>query len=199
MSAFTRALFRISRWIAGRNRAEWLDAMAAEAEAIKGDSTAWALGCLWAAAKDRFARDWWFGVAIILAPPLMFCWKGAVFFSTNSLMEEHRIAQWFAVALWILSPFPIACLFGQIRQGRSLYFALAGLFILAEFGPILLMWIDFGLSPIQFFSAGEVNWYKADPNVRIGPLVGITLDALVWLAGAWLGSLTRRRATRVSG
>jgi hypothetical protein len=196
---FTRALFRVARWIAGRARTEWLDAMAAEAEAIKGDSKAWALGCLWASIKDRFARDWWFAVAVVLALPLLFLWKGAVFFSTASLMTEHRIAPWFAVALWILCPFPIVCLFGQIRRGRSLYLSLLLLFISLELGPLLLLWMVSGMSPVAFFSAGQVNWYKADPSDRIGPLIGITLDALVWLAGAWLGSLMRRRARVASG
>jgi hypothetical protein len=193
MNAFTRAAFAISRCIAGRDRADWLDAMAAEAESISGDSTAWALGCLWAAAKDRLARDWWFAVAILLAASLAFLWKGAVFFSTSSLLTEHRMAPWFAVMLWILSPLPIACLFAQIRQGRSLYLALAFLFLTVEFGPLLVLWIVSGMSPLAFFSGEQVNWYKADPNVRIGPPTGITLDALVWLAGAWLGSFTRRR------
>ena len=193
MNAFSRFLFAIARTIGGLERREWIAAMETEAASIKGDQTDWAMGCIWASIKDRLARDWWFIVAIILAPPFLFFWKVAIFFSTNSLLAEGRIAPWFAVTLWILSPFPIACLFGQIRRGLSLYLTLTVLFALAELGPLLLMWIEFGLSPTAFFSATHVYWYKADPSVRVGPLIGVTLDLLVWLAGAWFGSLMRRR------
>jgi hypothetical protein len=198
MSSFNRALFRISRWIAGRDRREWADAMAAEGASTDSNSTAWALGCLWASFKDRAARDWWFVLAILLLPALFFVFKTTVFFWTISLLNEHRISAWLTVTFWILTPLPIAFLLGLMRRGVPLYVGFAIVFAIAEFGMCIFMWLKFGLSPLIWFGP-QSNWYKADPNVRIGPLVGITLDALVWLAGAWLGSFTRRRATRVSG
>jgi hypothetical protein len=193
MNAFSRTLFRAARWIAGRDRREWVEAMTAEAASTDADSTAWALGCLWASIQDRAARDWWFALAILVLPALFFFWKTTVFFWTSSLLIDHRIAPWLAVTLWILTPLPIAFLLGLMRRGLSLYVGLAIVFAIAEFGIFLFLWVKAGISPLTFFSAEHVNWYKADPGVRIGPALGITLDVLVWVAGAWLGSLTRRR------
>jgi hypothetical protein len=54
-----------------------------------------------------------------------------------------------------------------------------------------MLWISFVMSPLNWFGP-DVNWYKADPGVRIGVAEGITLDLLVWMAAAWLGSRVRK-------
>jgi len=197
MNAFTRALFRIGRWIAGRDRAEWLDAMAAEAEAIKGDSTAWALGCFWAAAKDRFARDWSFAVFVLLLPVVVSLWKLYVFFATSSLQFEQQIPDWLAVACWILSPFPFAVLVPLVRAGRSALIAVAIAFLAVEAVPVVMM-LNLGVAPSQFFGP-NFNWYKCDPGVRIGLVDGIAVDFAAWATAFWLGSALRRRFVRLRG
>ena len=105
MNSFSQALFCIARWIAGRARAEWVEAMAAEAASTDGNSTGWALGCLWASVKERAARNWSFVALILLLPAVVLWWKLEVFFTTSSLLNEQRITDRFAVTCWILSPF----------------------------------------------------------------------------------------------
>lgn len=106
MNPFSRAMFATARFIAGSGRAEWVNAMAAEADSMDGDSTAWALGCLWASVVDRLARDWWLPAAVVLLPLVMSFWKGMIFFATSDMIAHRRIPDWLAVSSWILSPFP---------------------------------------------------------------------------------------------
>jgi hypothetical protein len=196
MNRLTRAIFAIARAVAGRARAEWLDAMTAEAASLDGDSTAWALGCLWAAIRDRAARDWWFAAALLILPPCAIFWKATVFFWTSSLLVSQQIPAKLAVASWVLSPFPLPFMFALWRPGRRAYVTAVIGFLAVEVYPVTLMWVKFGVSPLVWLGPNS-NWYKADPNVRIGPAAGLTLDLLVWLSAAWLGSKLRRRsATR---
>jgi hypothetical protein len=198
MNAFTRFLLRIARWVAGSQRAEWINAMEAEAASANGHSTAWAAGCLWASTKDRLERDIWILLAILILPICAILWKEKVFFATSDLLVRQRISPWFAVALWIVSPLPIAFLLGLIRPKRSTYLIVAASYLLVEFAPLLLLWIGAGVSPLDFFSAGQVNWYKADPDVRLGPAAGLTCDLLIWLAGTWLGMRSRQLASQTA-
>lgn len=195
MSRITGILLKIARLVAGPARSEWIDAMAAEAEAINDGSTGWALGCVWAAVKGRFARDWWVVAAIVILPAAVLWCKMTIFFTTSSLLAEQQISPSLAVIFWIVSPFPIAALFAFWRNGRAAYLAAAIAFFLVELFPALSMWLYFGLSPAAWFGP-NVNWYKADPGVAIGPAAGIALDALVWLGALWLGSSLGRRLTR---
>jgi hypothetical protein len=164
--------------------------MEAEAQSIVGDSTLWAMGCVWASLKDRFARDWWFVPAVILLPIAVFMWKTTVFFSTSSWVIHQRIPGWMAVTSWIASPFPLVLLFAWWRQGILSRVAVAISFIAIESVPLWMFW-QIGLSPAEWFGP-NVNWYKCDPNIRIGVAGGITLDCLAWLAALWLGSRLRR-------
>lgn len=193
MKPFSRAMFATARFIAGSGRAEWVNAMAAEADSMDGDSTAWALGCLWASVVDRLARDWWLPAAVVLLPLVMSFWKGMIFFATSDMIAHRRIPDWLAVSSWILSPFPFAALFAFWRRGRSAYVAIALSFVITEAFPLLLMW-RMGFSPSEWFGP-HLNWYKCDPDIRIGAAPGIALDLLTWLAAVWLGSFLRRRAS----
>lgn len=194
MNPFSRAIFATARFIAGRARSEWIDAMAAEAESIDGHSTAWALGCLWASVKDRISRDWWFPATLVLFPIILFWWKGTIFFATSDMVAQHQIPAWLAVSCWILSPFPLASLFVFWRSGRSAYVAAALSFVIVEAFPLLVMW-RMGLSPSEWFTP-HLNWYKCDPDIRIGAAPGIALDFLTWLTAVCLGSFLRRRISR---
>jgi hypothetical protein len=198
MTGPTRFLLRIARWIAGRRRSDWVDAMEAEAASAGNGSTAWALGCVWAAAKDRFARNAWVLVAVLILAACAMYWKTKLFFATSDLLVHQRISPWFAIALWIASPLPIAFLLGLLRPRRSTYLMVAAIYLVIEFAPLLLLWVGAGISPLEFFSARQVNWYKADPGARVGPAVGLTCDLVVWLAGAWLGMHSRRAANRTA-
>ena len=195
MNQFSRAVFRIARFIAGSERAEWIDAMTAEAATLEGDCASWAMGCLWASIKDRSARDWWFPLAVTLVPICVVLWKMKIFFWTASLLAQNSISDWAAVTCWILSPFPIAFAFALWRQGVLAYVAVAICFTIVEALPLAFLWMAVG-SPIALFGP-NVNWYKADPGIRIGVVEGIALDLLVWLAAVWLGSRIGRRRTTI--
>jgi hypothetical protein len=195
MTGTSRFLLRVARWIGGSARAEWVDAMEAEAGSMMGNSASWAVGCVWASMKDRFARDWWFVAAILLLPACALYLKATVFFWTSELLVHSRISPLLAVATWVLSYFPLPFLLAQWRPGRPAYVATVIGFLVVELFPIVLMWVKFGVSPLIWLGPNS-NWYKADPNVRIGPAPGLALDLFVWLSAAWLGSTLRRLASR---
>lgn len=194
MTSTSRFLLRLARCIAGPERGDWIDAMEAEAAAANGASTTWAIGCLWASIKDRLARDWWFPAVVLLLPVIMFWWKSTIFFATNDMVFQHRIPAWLAVSCWVLSPFPLAFLIALWRREKSAYLAVALAFILVESFPLLMMW-RMGV-PLGRWFGPNVNWYKFDPDIRIGLLPGITLDLLAWIAAVWLGSTLRRKVAR---
>lgn len=197
MTGLSRFFLRIARWVAGRGRAEWVDAMEAEAASAGNGSTAWALGCACAAAKDRLARNSWVLVAVLILAVCAMYWKTKLFFATSDLLVHQRISPWLAIALWIASPLPIAFFLGLLRPRRSTYLIVTAIYLVIEFAPLLLLWVGAGVSPLEFFSARQVNWYKADPGARVGPAAGLTCDLLVWLAGAWLGMHSRRAASSI--
>jgi hypothetical protein len=194
MTWMSRFLMGIARAIAGRARIEWLDAMEAEVRSADLGSTTWAIGCVWAALKDRMIRDRWFFGAVLLLSACDYYWKTAVFFSTSSLLVKGWIPDWLTMALWIVSPFPIAFFFGRMRQGPSAYAALAISLALAEFTPFLIAWLKFGISPLVWFDPHS-NWYKAGDNLAMAPVPGLACDILVWIGAAWLGSHSVRKAT----
>jgi hypothetical protein len=184
MNAFIRALFRAARWIAGRDRAEWLDAMAAEAESIKGDSTAWAIGCLWASLKDRIKREWKFALAVVLLPLGVIAVTFALFFPVVELSELLGLPVWSFIVVNLLAPCPFAFVLGRMRPGLGSYAALPISFAICELTPLFVMWIEFGTSPLAFFGP-KGHWYN------MSPAAGLSCAFAVWLAGAWLGSRTR--------
>jgi len=190
MTALSRFLLRAAAAIAGRDRADWLEAMAAETAAADEDSTKWAAGCLWAAIKDRVARDWWVFPTVVLLPFVAFVWKSLVFFSTASLLTRQEIPAWFAVACWIFSPFPIALLFMRWRNGTPAYLVIAMSFVVVESIPLLMFW-EMGVPPSAWFGP-NVHSYQADPDIAFSMQAGMGLDFLVWFAAAWLGSAWRR-------
>lgn len=196
MNPLSRAIFATARVIAGSERSEWIDAMAAEAESMDGRSTAWTLGCLWASVKDRISRDWWFPATLVLFPIILFWWKGTIFFATSDMVAQHRIPAWLGVSCWVLSPFPLASLFAFWRGGRSAYVAAALSFLIVEAFPLLFMW-RMGLPPSEWFTP-HLNWYKCDPDIRIGAAPGIALDFLTWLSAVCLGSFLRGRISRAA-
>lgn len=187
MTGISRFLLRIARWIAGSERAEWIDAMEAEAESIAGESTAWAIGCVRAALKDRILREWRFLAAILLLPICIYLVQFALFFPIVWLGRQAGLPNWTFVAFDLFLPFPFAFLLGRIRPGLPAYFALPISFAIAVFFPLIVFSIQFGTSPLAFFGPGGTFYMMT-------PWVGLSCSLFVWLAGVWLGSRSGRAA-----
>jgi hypothetical protein len=186
MTWISRLLLRIARWIGGPVRAEWLNAMTAEAASIHGDSTVWAIGCAWASFKDRLTREWRFLLAILLLPVAVYVIGFAIFFPVVWLSHAIGLPNWTFVAVNLLLPLPFAFVLGRIRPGLPAYLALPVCFAISVFFPLVIFWIKFGKpSPFSWFGDGA-TWYM------MSPAAGLSCSLLVWLTGTWLGSRSRR-------
>lgn len=185
MSALRRFLFGVARRIAGKERREWVEAMEAETASIDGDSTGWAIGCVWAAAKDRLAREWRFILAILMFPVGAYLFSFALFIPTAWLFTHGWIPGWVSVGSALLSPLPFAYLIGRMRPGMRAHIAVSISFLIGLFTPLTVFWVMFDKSPFSWFGE-DSTWYM------MGPLAGLTCAFLVWQAGAWLGSRSHR-------
>ena len=177
----TAWLLRLTRWIAGRARAEWADAMAAEAEAAGAQSTSWALGCVGATLRDRVARERRFMTSVLLIPVAALVFT-AIWFFAVAWMWRHADLPGFAFAAFMASaPLPFAYLLGAIQSRRAALLAAPICFLLYQGIPLIAFWIEFGKPP--------VSWFSADVTVyNLSALPGYSLGLSVWLIGAWLGS-----------
>jgi hypothetical protein len=194
MNLFSRILFRAARWIAGSERAEWIDAMEAEAASAGAQSTAWAIGSLWASTKDRVVRERAFLGAILLfvAGPFLlgmlliypegWAWR-------QPWLHQHSVAEWLFQHSGLLNYVPFAFLLGRLRPGRPAYIAAAISFPLAEFIPLFIFWLKFGGSFLAWFGPGA-TWYM------FSPLVGLSAAFALCLVGVWLGSRSRHQIRR---
>jgi hypothetical protein len=192
MTKISRTLLQLARGVAGPQRAEWIEAMKAEAASAGGDSTPWAIGCLWAAIKDRFVRERAFLGAILLfvAGPYLtmmllifpegWAWR-------QPWLHQHSVAEWLFQHSGVLYYLPFAFLIGRMRPGRTAYAAAAICFPLAEFVPLFIFWLKFGGSLLAWFGP-NATWYM------FSPAVGLAAAFAVCLAGVWLGSHSRRAA-----
>jgi hypothetical protein len=191
MTATSRFLLRLARWIAGSERAEWIDAMQAEAVSIRGDSTRWAIGCVWAAFSDRFVRERRFlgaALLVVVGPMLLemlllypegWAWR-------QPWLHQHPVAEWLFQHSGLLNFLPFVFLLGRSRPGRGAYVAAIICFPLAEFVPLFIFWLKFGGSFLAWFGPGA-TWYM------FSPAVGLSAALAVCLFGVWLGSRSRRR------
>jgi hypothetical protein len=187
MTSLTRFLFRFARMIAGRDRREWVDAMEAEAASAGGESDLWAAGCLWAAIKDRFAREWRFVLAVLLLPIASYGVQLILFFPVVWLSQKLGLPRWTFIAVNAALPLALAFVLGRMRPGLGAYLALPLSFAIWVMAPLVVFWISFGDSPFSWFGS-NATWFM------MPPLVGLSCAFLVWLAGAWLGSRSRRVA-----
>jgi hypothetical protein len=193
MNFFSRALFRFARFVAGRDRSEWMDAMAGEAGAIEGDSSSWALGCVWAAMKERLRAERWFlgaitglPVAAIVLQQLLFF---PIFFGSQALGLPAETFVWIFLCLG----FPLGFILGRrMRPGRALAAAFLCGAMLAWLN-VVFFWILFGQGP-------EI-WFKGNAHVYdMTPILGWSVNTILWVAGAGIAVLTRRSPPdRVSG
>ena len=192
MTGASSFLLHLARWIAGPERAEWIDAMQAEAVSIRGDSTSWSIGCLWAAIRDRFVRERRFlGAALLVAvgPMLLemvlvypegWAWR-------QPWLHQHPVAEWLFQHSGVLDYLPFMFLLGRTRPGRPAYVAALVGFPIAVLFPLVIFWMKFGTSPLAFFGPGATLY-------MFTPAVGLAAGVLVSLAGVWLGSRSGRAA-----
>jgi len=186
MSRTSLFLLQLARWIAGRDRREWADAMEAEALLSESHSTGWAAGCLFASARDRLAREWPFVAAVLLFPICSFLLSLALFFPLSWLWLNHLIPGWISVGSALFAPLPFAILLGRIYPGRRAYSAVPISFVIAMTTPLMVFWWKFGKSPF--------SWFGHDSTLyMMTPAAGLTCGFLVWLLGAWIGSHMSRR------
>lgn len=192
MTRTSLLLLRVARWIAGTERAEWIEAMKAEAVSIRGDSTAWAVGCVWAAFRDRVVRERRFlgaALLVVIGPMLLemlllypegWAWR-------QPWLHQHPVAEWLFQHSGVLDYLPFMFLLGRARPGVPAYVAALIAFPLAEFLPLVIFWMKFGMSPLAFFGPGATIY-------MFTPAVGLAGAVLVSLIGIWLGSRSGRRA-----
>lgn len=187
MTGTTRILLGVARWIAGPERAEWADAMESEAASAGANSATWAAGCLIASFKDRLRQESRFLAAVLLFPFCILGLGALTFFPIVELSQIAGLPGWTFIVVDLLLPLPFAFALGRLRPGRAAYLALPVSFFLCQMSPLLLMWIEFGTSPLSFFGP-KGHWYN------MSPAAGLSCAFLVWVAGAWLGSRSARRA-----
>lgn len=192
MTGTSRFLLRLARWIAGPTRAEWVNAMQNEAVSIRGDSTSWALGCVWAAFRDRLVRERRFlgaALLVVVGPMLLemlllypegWAWR-------QPWLHQHPVAEWLFQHSGVLNYLPFMFFLGRSRPGRAAYVAALIAFPIALFLPLVIFWMKFGTSPFAFFGPGATLY-------MFTPGVGLACALLVSLAGLWLGSRSARRA-----
>lgn len=184
MTPASRFLLRIARVIAGRERADWVDAMAAEADYTE-ETAGWAFGCLFASAKDRLRREGRFLLAVLAFPLGAYLLELATFYPVAWLLRHQLVPVWVLVGTGLLSPLPFAFLLGRMRPGLPAYVGSLVSFPIAVFVPLILFWMEFGKSPFSWFGE-DATWFM------MSPAAGLACALLVWFAGVWLGSNSRR-------
>jgi hypothetical protein len=135
MTGLSRFLLRIARWIAGPQRCEWVDAMEAEAASASGESTGWAIGCVWASTRDRLRREWRFLVAVPLIGfgPLLL--SLVLLFPMTWLWHHGWMPKWLIDHSVLLEMLPFAFLLGRGRPGHAAYVAAAICFAVGRNDP----------------------------------------------------------------
>ena len=181
MTGTSHLLLRLARSVAGRDRTEWIDAMAAEAECAGVESTSWAAGCFWAAVKERFMREWRLAAAILLLPVAVSVLELVLFFPVVFLGRYAGLPNWTFIAVFLILQIPFGFLLGRSKPlGRALVAAALGSLVLDVIG-VVSFWIEFGQGPQIWFEKGSQVYNMA-------PILGWACSLSMWLAGAWLGA-----------
>lgn len=182
MTFIGRLLLRFARWVAGRERADWIDAMAAETEAAEGNRTGWAAGCLWAAVADRMVRDRRFLMGLIALPAASFVIVLTLGFLLSLGGRKFGWSPGVLVPVMLFGPLPFAWLLGKLRRSASAPLVGTAGFLIHQSVPLLAMWIFFGIAPISFWAVNLT--YSNLPRVA-----GLTASWVIWVAGVSLGHL----------
>jgi hypothetical protein len=181
MTGTARFLLRLARSVAGRDRTEWIDAMAAEAESAGVESTSWAVGCFWAAVKDRIAREWRLAAAILLLPVAVSALELVLFFPVIFLGRYAGLPNWTFVAVFLIVQIPFGFLLGRSKPLRRALIAAALSSLVLDVIGVVSFWIEFGQGPQIWFEKGSQVY-------NVTPILGWACSLSMWLAGAWFGS-----------
>ena len=184
MSSIAQLLLRFARLVAGPARADWIDAMEAEASTLGRNDTEWAFGCATAALRDRFWRERKSILLMVLAPVAATLFCLLLFFPLSRLFLAGWLPSWASNVVMLVAPMPFAWMLGRLCGSAPLAIASLSFAIFAMI-PGLVHWIQFGASPLIFF-APDAEWNG------MPAYLGITCNLLVWLIGASLGSHWRR-------
>lgn len=188
LNGLARLFLRLANWLAGPDRAEWVLAMAVEADAADRHGTRWALGCLLAAGKDRVTRDWRFLAAIVMLPILTMVLGIASTFAVFIGAQALGTSGMAAIPLMLLEALPAAWLLGRMRPNHSSVLIGTIAFVIHQAVPLILMWAVFGII-LRIWSAGMIYY-------NMPAYLGLPMSWLVWIAGTWWGaSMQKRSAT----
>jgi len=176
----TAWLLRLVRWIAGPDRAEWVDAMAAEAEVAGTRSTGWAMGCVVAVLIDRLRRSARTLLAITLLPAFAFALQFALLFPSAWIFRTFDLPQWTLLSFWALEPLPVAILLGWLTARRGALIPAVAAFCVSYAIAMVHWLVTFGQGPAIFFN-GEMLIHHLHAQL------GMAVDLGVWLLGALIG------------
>ena len=174
-------LLRLVRWIAGPDRAEWADAMAAETGAAGPRSTSWALGCVGAVLIDRIRRSAKTILSILLLPVGAHLLRFTLFFPSVLIFRTYDLPRWTILSFSIFVALPVAILLGWLTAQRgALKPAIAAFFV--YYALAMLHWrYFFGEGPSVFFN-GKMEIYHLHAQL------GMAIDLGIWLLGALIGA-----------
>jgi hypothetical protein len=187
MTPFGEFLLRLARKIAGADRAEWVDAMAAETQSIHGDSTLWTVGCLSATCKERLWRERWFLAAVIGFPILVFVFRLLLFFPVVFAGRALGLPNWTFIAVFICLELPFGFALARLMPWRRAIITALLCGVLLELAGIVQFWISFGDGPEIWFRPGSQIY-------NMTPVLGWAIGISTWLAGAAIGAVTRSKA-----
>ena len=182
MTFIGRLLLHFARWVAGRERADWIDAMAAETEAAEGNRIGWAAGCVWAAVADRMIRDRRFLVGLMALPAASFVIVLALGFLLALGGRKFGWSPGVLGPVMLFGPLPFAWVLGRLRPSASAPLVGTAAFLIHQSVPLLAMWIFLGIAPTSFWAV-NVTYYN------LPPLAGLTASWVIWVAGVSLGHL----------
>ena len=184
LNEFACLVLRLAHWTAGPDRRDWVLAMAAETDAADRHGPRWALGCLYASAKDRLVRDRWFIAAVAILPALALVLSVASGFVVFVGTRSFGIPSLAAVPLMLLAPLPVAWLLGRMRPNYPPIIVGTLGFVVHQAVPLIAMWAMFGTLP-PFWSPNMIYY-------NMPAYVGLMASWLAWMGVAWWGALTRR-------
>lgn len=115
----SKAAILLARRIGGAERDEWVRAMAAEWDALERGKSAWALGCLGAALRDRLWRERRFLAAIIVAIPATLAWSSGFMTAVAPVLRDHDAATILWIAAYLINPVVIPFALGLLYPRRA--------------------------------------------------------------------------------
>lgn len=147
----SKAAILLARRIAGPGRDEWVHAMAAEWDALEAGRTAWALGCLGAALRDRLGRERRFVSVMLVSVPAAMIWSAMAMTLVAPPLRQAGAPTIAWMAAYLLNPLIVQLVLGALYPARAGTIGLfaGGAFLVA---PMLASAILFDVSPLAWMS-----------------------------------------------